>query len=224
MSASGGQSGSERYDRLLSVLTKSLAQSRDRIASDAPRTIKESYGDMTSLFTSSEDGDGVSSLVDLLLGKLDSVHDRFGSERSPMSGNNLTILERLLEERNILGVLRRVEAAIEEVERDEREFDEAEEADRTSAREAIRVAKSTRVSPSGKKRRVPPAENIGYRAYRLKVEYQQSLAKELEEIEKENKSLEEELEKKWREWQENIRGVKAALDTMDALGGDGAER
>ena len=48
-----------RYNRLLSILAKSLTQSREKVASDASQTIKESYGDMTSLFTSNEDSDGV---------------------------------------------------------------------------------------------------------------------------------------------------------------------
>ena len=54
-----------RYNRLVSILTKALTQSREKVASEASQTIKDSYGDMTSLFTSAEDSDGVSSLVGL---------------------------------------------------------------------------------------------------------------------------------------------------------------
>ena len=208
------------YNRLLSILAKSLTQSREKIASDAPQTIKESYGDMTSLFTSSEDGDGVSSLVDLLLGKLDSVHDRFTSEKLTGSSSS-TRLEKILQQQNIFQVLQKVETAIDEVGRGEREFNEAEVADKKSAREAIKMAKSTRMSPSGKKRRVMPAESIGYHAHKLKMEYQQSLAKELEEIEEENEKLEGELKNKWGEWKKSVEGVKSALETMDELGSGG---
>ena len=206
-----------RYNRLLSILAKSLTQSREKVASDASQTIKESYGDMTSLFTSSEDSDGVSSLVDLLLGKLDSVHDRFNSEKIP--GTSLTQLETLLQQQNIYEILQKMEHAIDEVETEEREFNEAEEADKNSARDAIKLAKSSRISPSGgKKRRVMPAESIGYHAHKLKLEYQQSLLQELENIEKENDMLEEELKSKWEGWQNNVEGVKDALDTLDTLG------
>jgi len=208
-----------RYNRLLSILAKSLTQSREKVASDASQTIKESYGDMTSLFTSNEDSDGVSSLVDLLLGKLDSVHDRFNSEKIP--GTSLTQLETLLQQQNIYEILQKMEHAIDEVETEEREFNEAEEADKNSARDAIKLAKSSRISPSGgKKRRVMPAESIGYHAHKLKLEYQQSLLQELENIEKENDMLEEELKSKWEGWQSNVEGVKDALDTLDTLGND----
>ncbi len=213
------KTGSAKYDRLLSILAKCLAQSREKIASDAPQTIKDSYGDMTSLFTSAEDSDGVTSLVDLLLGKLDSVHDRFNSEK--VSSSSMTRLEQLLQQQNILEVLQKIEKSIEEVETSEREFNEAEEADKNSAKEAIKLAKTSRISPSGKKRRVLPAESIGYHAYKLKLEYQQSLAKELGDIEKENEQLEEELKTKWGDWQKNVEGVKSALDTLDKLGEEG---
>ena len=112
-----------------------------------------------------------------------------------------------------------MEHAIDEVETEEREFNEAEEADKNSARDAIKLAKSSRISPSGgKKRRVMPAESIGYHAHKLKLEYQQSLLQELENIEKENDMLEEELKSKWKGWQSNVEGVKDALDTLDTLG------
>ena len=212
------------YDRLLSIVAKSLSQSREKIASEAPQTIKESYGEMTSLFTSSEDSDGVSSLVDLLLGKLDSVHDRFNSEKLPSgSSTSLTRLKKLLQQQNIFEVLQKIEMAISSVETEERQFAEAEEADKNSAKDAIKAAKSTRISPSGKKRRVLPAESIGYHAHKLKSEYQQCLAKELEEVERENQKLEGDLKSKWVEWQESVGGIKAALGALDEVGGGEGE-
>ena len=224
-SASSSDQSTTLYDRLLSIVAKSLAQSREKIASEAPQTIKESYGEMTSLFTSSEDSDGVSSLVDLLLGKLDSVHDRFNSEKLPSgsSASSLTRLEKLLQQQNIFEVLQKIEMAISSVETEERQFAEAEEADKNSAKDAIKAAKSTRISPSGKKRRVLPAESIGYHAHKLKSEYQQCLAKELEEVERENEKLEGELKSKWAEWQESVGGIKAALGALDEVGGGEGE-
>jgi len=223
-----------RYQRLLSILAKSLSASREKIASDATATINDSYGDLTSLFTSSEDGvDGTSRLVDLLLGKLDSVHDRFNSDKAMSSGiTSLTEtttstssssvalrLEEILQKQNIRTILHKLETAIENVERAEREFEASEEADKHSAREAIQIAKSnTRLCPNtGKKRRVSPAESIGYQAYKLKMEYQTSLVRELEEIEAENTRLEEELKHRWEGWKENVEGVKGALEMLDAL-------
>mmetsp|Transcript_34493 Transcript_34493/g.73456 ORF Transcript_34493/g.73456 Transcript_34493/m.73456 type:complete len:247 (-) Transcript_34493:149-889(-) len=222
---------SARYDRLLSILGKSLDQSREKIAGDATRTIEESYGDMTSLFSSSEDGDdGVSTLVDLLLGKLDSVHDRlkskalsgFSSSWSSSSSSSTTRLEEILRRRDIFRVLQKVETAIEGVKREEIEFKEAEAADQKSAREAIKLAKSTRESPtSRKKRRLLPAESIGYHAHQLKLEYRQSLVKELEEIEAENEKLEGELKDNWGEWEKRVGEVKITLETLGELGGGG---
>lgn len=208
--------GSNRYDILLSIVDKALTSSREKIASDAPKIVKESYGDLTSLFTSSDDSDGVSRLVDLLLGKLDSVHDRFGSEKS--HATSLTQLEELLQQQSIFEVLQKIESAIDEVENYERQFNEAEAADKNSAKEAIKLAKTSRMSPSGKKRRVLPAESIGYQAYRLKLEYQQSLARELQEVEADNMNLEKELQSGWKMWEKNVEEVKSALNVMDTLG------
>jgi hypothetical protein len=81
------------------------------------------------------------------------------------------------------------------------------------------------MSPSGKKRRVLPAESIGYQAYRLKLEYQQSLERELKEVGAENEKLENELQSGWTMWEKNLEGVKSALNVMDTLvgGGDDGE-
>ncbi|KAL9188088.1 hypothetical protein ACHAXT_006466 [Thalassiosira profunda] len=212
-----GGGDSALYRSLLSIVAKSLAASRQKVADGAPATIRESYGDMTSLFTSGEDGGGVSSLVDLLLGKLDSVHDRF----SPESASAPSKLEELLQKQDILPVLCKIEAAVAAVEKEERDFAAAEEADRQSAKEAIKLAKSTKVEPDGKKRRVMPAESIGYHAHKLKAEYQASLAKELEEVQRENATLEGELKEKWGEWEAGLAGVKGALASMETLGGGG---
>eukprot|EP00984_Skeletonema_dohrnii_P029432 scaffold20041_cov72-Skeletonema_dohrnii-CCMP3373.AAC.1 len=126
---------SQRYTKLLSVLTKSLQQSRDKVESEAAHLIKEIYGDMTSLFTTGEDDDGVTQLVELLLGKLDTVHDRFNDEKSS-SSNNMTKLETILKEQQIQQLLQRVEIAIERVETDEQNFQQDEAADKQSAEEA----------------------------------------------------------------------------------------
>ena len=217
---------STRYDRLLSILSKSLSRSRDEIASDAPRSIEECYGEMTSLFTSSDDGDGVTRLVDILLGKLDGAHDRLGpdlrrsSSASTTSSTSTTQIEALLERRDIRRSLRRIEDAIAGIEADERDFEEADAADRDSAKDAIRAARSSRASPtSGKRRRILPHESIGMRAYGMKLEYQRSLESELGEIEGENRSLERELEDGWGEWRGVVEEVKAALDVMEKSGG-----
>jgi hypothetical protein len=224
-------SNSTRYDRLLSILSKSLARSREEIASDARRTIEECYGEMTSLFTSSDDGDGVTQLVDILLGKLDGAHDRLGADLRRSSSSvsassySSTQLEKLLERRDIRRSLRRIEKVIDRVEADEREFEEVDAADRESARDAIRSARSSRASPtSGKRRRVLPHESIGMRAYEMKLEYQQSLEMELNEIEGDNARLERELEDGWGEWGEIVEEVKAALDVMEKLGEENDDR
>jgi len=215
-SSSSSSSKNTRYNRLLSILTKCLNQSKEKVAGDAPSTIQESYGGMTSLFTSSEDSNGVSSLVDLLLEKLDSVHDRFTGERA--FGATMTRLEQLLQKQDVKALLSKLETSVNEVEEEERQFNEEDEADKSSARNAIKAVRSTRLSPSGKKRRVLPSESIGYHAHRLKLEYQSTLQNELDEVMAENDKLEGELKSKWEEWQSHLDDVEGALTILKKLG------
>jgi len=104
------------------ILSKSLTRSRDYVASDAPHTIEECYGEMTSLFTSSDDGDGVTRLVDILLGKLDGAHDKLGPDlrkstsiSSTASSSLSTQFEKLLHRQEIQQILQRIEDAIDAV-------------------------------------------------------------------------------------------------------------
>ena len=218
-----------RYNRLLSILTKALTQSREKVASEASQTIKDSYGDMTSLFTSAEDSDGVSSLVDLLLGKLDVVHDRFNSEKtataSTSSSEKITQLDKILQDQHIQEILTKLEVAISTVEAEEEAFKTAEETDKKLTKDAIKLAKvSTRItSPTTNKRtKISPGESIGYTAYQMKLDYQNTLLKELDSIEKENELLEGELRSMWVGWQDNVEKVKGSLVTLDSsLGVDG---
>jgi len=213
-------SNSQRYTRLLSILTKSLQQSRDKVESEAPQLIKEIYGDMTSLFTTGEDKDGVTQLVDLLLGKLDTVHDRFNVDKSS-SNNNMTELESLLEQHHILQLLQRVETAIENVETEEQNFQREEDADKKSAEEAVKKAHTLRVdNVAGKLRKISPDSFAGYHTHKMKEEYLDSLQKELEEVTKENEETEKALKEKWEEWQKNLGDVKGALAMFQQLAND----
>ncbi|KAK1743535.1 hypothetical protein QTG54_006156 [Skeletonema marinoi] len=209
---------SQRYTKLLSVLTKSLQQSRDKVESEAAHLIKEIYGDMTSLFTTGEDDDGVTQLVDLLLGKLDTVHDRFNVEKSS-SSSNMTKLESILEEQQIQQLLQRVETAIERVEMDEQNFQQDEAADKQSAEEAVKQAHTLRVdSVAGKLRKMTADQFAGYHSHKKKEEYFESLQKELGEVTKENDEMEAALVEKWEEWQKNLGDVKGALGVLQQLG------
>jgi len=208
---------------LVNIITKSFAKSIQKVAGEAPRTIQDAYGDMTSLFTSSEDDDGVSSLVDLLLGKLDSMNYRLLNEKVGSSSDgssslppSMTRLQKILEQQNIFQLLEKLESAANQVKREEQDFNDTEVYDKTSAREAIKLAKCTKMSPSSqKKRRVLPAESIGYHSRKLKLEYQQSLLQKLTDVEHENKALEEQLKNNLVEWKLNVEGVKTALETME---------
>lgn len=229
--AAASSTSSKRFDRLITILSKSLTRSRDDVASDAPHTIEECYGDMTSLFTSSSDGDGVTRLVDILLGKLDGAHDKLGPDlrKSTSSSSTASLsstqLEKLLHRQDIQLTLQRIEDAINAVEADELEFDETEAADRESAKDAIKAARMSRTSPnSGKRKRIQPADSLCIRAYAMKSEYQQSLVKELEEIEKEKTRMEKELQEGWEEWGKVVEEVKMALDVMEKLGDRGDDR
>mmetsp|Transcript_22578 Transcript_22578/g.34734 ORF Transcript_22578/g.34734 Transcript_22578/m.34734 type:complete len:250 (+) Transcript_22578:92-841(+) len=209
---------SQRYTKLLSVLTKSLQQSRDKVESEAAHLIKEIYGDMTSLFTTGEDDDGVTQLVELLLGKLDTVHDRFNVEKSS-SSSNMTKLESILEEQQIQQLLQRVETAIERVEMDEQNFQQDEAADKQSAEEAVKQAHTLRVdSVAGKLRKMTADQFAGYHSHKKKEEYLESLQKELGEVTKENVEMEAALVEKWEEWQKNLGDVKGALGVLQQLG------
>mmetsp|Transcript_33414 Transcript_33414/g.56806 ORF Transcript_33414/g.56806 Transcript_33414/m.56806 type:complete len:254 (-) Transcript_33414:175-936(-) len=221
-------SHSNYYERLLSILSKSLEQSREKIASDAPSTIRQAYGELTSLFSQNDNGDndndGVSSLVDLLLGKLDSVHYRFASTQNPSSSSSTTAagrksspLEELLQTQQIPQILAKLEMAISNVNQQIQLEEDEERKDQSSAREAIQRAKCTSVK-NGKKRRVLPAESIGYHAFQLKKKYKEDLERELGEIQKENDVLEEALKEKWQEWNEGVQEVKNAVEKMDNLG------
>eukprot|EP00986_Skeletonema_menzelii_P009234 scaffold4151_cov137-Skeletonema_menzelii.AAC.6 len=216
-------SSSQRYTKLLSVLTKSLQQSRDKVESTGPHLIKEIYGDMTSLFTTGEENDdGVTQLVDLLLGKLDTVHDRFNIDKS--SSNNQTKLESILEQYQIQQLVQRVELAIEQVERDEKNFEQEEAADKQSAEEAVRKAQTLRVnSVTGKLRKVNADEFVGYHSNKKKEEYLDMLQKELEEVTRENEEMEGALKETWEEWQKNLVDVKGALGLLQQLGSVGEE-
>jgi hypothetical protein len=55
----------------------------------------------------------------------------------------------------------------------------------------------------------------------MKLEYQQSLVEELEEIEKEKIRMEKELQEGWEEWGKVVEEVKTALDVMEKLGEGG---
>lgn len=218
---------SQRYTKLLSVLTKSLQQSRDKVESIAPQLIKEIYGDMTSLFTTGdEDNDneetdgGVTQLVDLLLGKLDTVHDRFTVDKSSTdNSSSMTKLESILEQRQIQSLVQRVEIAIDHVERDERNFEQAEAADKQSAEEALRKAQTLRVNTTtGKLRKVNADEFVGYHSNKKKEEYLQVLQKELEEATRENEEMEGMLKERWGEWEKNLGEVKGVLGLLTQLG------
>ena len=153
---------------------------------------------MTSLFTSSDDGDGVTRLVDILLGKLDGAHDKLGPDlrkstsiSSTASSLLSTQFEKLLHRHDIQQILQRIEDAIDAVEADERG------------------------------ERVQPADSLRIRAYAMTSEYQQSLAEELEEIEREKAQMEKELQEGWEEWGKVVEEVQLALDVMEKLGEGG---
>ena len=56
----------------------------------------------------------------------------------------------------------------------------------------------------------------------MKLDYQNTLLKELDSIEKENELLEGELKNMWVGWQDNVEKVKSSLVTLDSsLGVDG---
>ena len=213
--ANDNSNSNQRYTRLLSVLNKSLQQSRSKVESEAPELIKEVYGDMTSLFTTTattgEDNDGVTQLVNLLLGKLDTVHDRFKDETtaSSSSNNNKSPLDKLLSQHQIQPLLQRVESAISKVEKADEAFQQNEEADKKSAELAIQTARCSGVDAH---------KFTEYYTYQLKQEYLTTLQKELEEVTTENDKMDVELKEKWEEWMENLGEVKGALELLTQLG------
>lgn len=205
-------SSSQRYNRLLSILNKSFSQSRTKIEVDGPALIKEVYGDMTSLFggdndsdNNNDDDDGVTQLVNLLLGKLDTVHDRFKDETTTSVNN----MEKLLSQHHIQPLLSRVEHAIDMVEKADEEFNRLEEADKKSALAAV---ESARTGGSNAQKFTE------YYTYQLKQEYLNMLQGELDTVTSDNEKMDNELQEKWGEWMENLREVKNALALLTQLG------
>jgi len=200
---------SQRYNRLLSILNKSFSQSRTKIESDGPALIKEVYGDMTSLFGGDNDNDnnddGVTQLVNLLLGKLDTVHDRFKDETTTSVNN----MDKLLSQHHIQPLLSRVEMAIDKVEKDDEEFNRVEEADKKSALAAV---ESARTGGSNAQKFTE------YYTYQLKQEYLNMLQGELDTVTSDNEKMDNELQEKWGEWMENLKEVKSALELLTQLG------
>ncbi|EED91359.1 predicted protein [Thalassiosira pseudonana CCMP1335] len=212
-----------RYNRLLSVLQKSLSASRERIESDASTTILQSYGDLTAYFSQEgeDDNNGVDKLVEVLLTKLDKVHERFQAENA--KGKDVPPLELLLKEKQIMQLLGNVESSIAFVEKEEAEFKAADEQDKQSARTAVNMAKVTKVgiSPKSgkeKKRRLLPGEYIGYHAYQMKLDHKALLEKELLELEKENDVMEGELRREWEGWNEGVKNLEGVLGVFGKLG------
>lgn len=191
---------------------------------------------MTSLFTTGDDDndDGVTQLVDLLLGKLDTVHDRFIVDKSELVVNNnntnvnVTKLESILEQQQIQQLLQRVEWAIERVEMDELNFQQEEAADKLSAEEAVHKAHTLRTvetsssssSSEGKLklRKMSAEQFVGYHSHKMKETYLESLQNELEDVSKENEEMEGVLKEKWDEWQKNLGEVKGVLGLLQQLG------
>jgi hypothetical protein len=201
-------SSSQRYNRLLSILNKSFSQSRTKIESDGPALIKEVYGDMTSLFGGDNDNDnddGVTQLVNLLLGKLDTVHDRFKDETTTSVNN----MEKLLSQHHIQPLLSRVEMAIDKVEKADEEFNRLEEADKKSALAAV---ESARTGGSNAQKFTE------YYTYQLKQEYLNMLQGELDTVTSDNEKMDNELQEKWGEWMEDLKEVKNALALLTQLG------
>merc|ERR1719145_317537 len=129
----------------------------------------------------------------------------------------MTRLEHLLRKQDMKALLWKLETSVNEVEEGERKFIEEEQSDKSSAQNAIKAVRSTRLSPSGKKRRVLPSESIGYHAHRLKLEYQSTLQNELNDVMAENDQLECELKGKWEKWQSHLHDVESSLTTLQKL-------
>lgn len=201
---------SQRYNRLLSILNKSFSQSRTKIEVEGPALIKEVYGDMTSLFSDNDNNndndDGTTQLVNLLLGKLDTVHDRFKDETTTSVNN----MEKLLSQHHIAPLLSRVEVAIDKVEKADEEFNKVEEADKKSALAAVESARTGGGSNAQK--------FTEYYTYQLKQEYLNMLQGELDTVTSDNEKMDKELQEKWGEWMENLKEVKSALALLTQLG------
>ncbi|KAL3798658.1 hypothetical protein HJC23_004409 [Cyclotella cryptica] len=214
-----------RYALLLSVLQKSLISSRDRISADASTAILAAYGDVASFFASDADPSGVDTLVNLLMSRVDKVHERF-AENSLDGPSSRTPLEELLHDRRVEELLGRVENSIRYVENEESSAQLQEEMDRQSAREAVSMARTSQIcsSPSSgkeKRKRLLPGEYIGYHAYKLKLEHKETLLRQLEEMEKGNDEMESEMRSLWDEWRGTVQELEAVVG---GLGEMSAER
>ena len=200
-----------RSSLLLTTLSKSLSDTRSRISTSAPATVREAYSDVASFFSSDEDDSGVNTLVSLLLSKIDKINEC--TEAS---------LDDLLKQHEIYSLLQRVEDSINHVDAQQKEFEEKDEADRASTLAAISSAKTQQVTTSSvdekeKKKRIYPGEYIGYHAYKLKEGHKMTLMKELEEMEKENDEMEKRLEQMWKGWNESVKELEGVVGKMGEM-------
>jgi hypothetical protein len=207
-----------RYNLLLTALHKSLTASRSSISTNASATITEAYGDVASFFASETDASGVETLVNLLMSRVDRVHERF------VEDGDESQLEKLLREKDIEQLLKSVESSIEFVDQAEATFHEKEEEDRQSAAQAISNAKMSRisVSPSGRerKKRISPGEYIGYHAYELKKTHKDELEGELMVVQNENDAMEKELTDLWEEWKGRVKELEGVVGVLGEMSSD----
>lgn len=213
-----------RYQLLLSVIEKSFTQSHQSIANDAHSTIVNSYGDLTSLFASDNDDNGIETLTTLLMGTLERIHDSFMSTATSESSSSL--LRKLLQEQNILELLQKVETCIDAVDKDDEDWEKKEKWDAQSAKEAVDTARlpvtftNQNGSNIGKRKLVLPAELLGYHAYQLKLQHHQKLLKEISEVRESNEKLQQDLADKWEEWNGEVERVKDIVNVLDKLRSD----
>lgn len=199
----------DRSHLLQTAFSKSLNTTRSRIVNSAPTTISTAYGDVTSFFAGDDDTTGVDTLVNLLLSKIDKIHEISEGDFAQLSN-----------EYGIVSLLDKVEASIAEVDRQTDQFETRDLADKESTMTAIASAKTQRIAivdGREKKKRVLPGEFIGYHAYRSKMDYKNKLEMELKEMERENDEREKELRELWNGWKESVDEFEGVLGKMEEM-------
>ena len=132
-------------------------------------------------------------------------------------------LDEILKRHDIYSLLNKLEASIAHVDREDAEFAQRDEADKSSALHAIAVAKTQKISSvdgRDRKKRILPGEYIGYHAYKLKLGHRDKLRGELEEVERENDAMEKELSELLAGWKESVEELEGVLGKMDEIGAE----
>lgn len=181
---------SERYQRLLTLLDKSLHESRKAL--DTDELINECYdAEDAKIFESSETNVLKTAVDSMLEGVNQKVRDQLIS---------------FLEKEKIQERLDQVEAIINNLDRQDEEQKRAEAEDKDSAQEAVKAVRLPKD--------ILPGDIISYHAYRLMERERESLLEEIAKVEAETNEVNERIRSHENHVQEGEQKLQGLVDNL----------